>query len=85
MLPERVAQAVVGLENLAASVIDEQVSGFMVFIQTPGGISRMWYTTEASDNGEMATAMMEFGRRLHRSVARRQGNAPPNNRSDDDH
>lgn len=85
MLPERVAQAVIGLENLAASVIAEDVSGFIVFVQTAEGVSRMWYVTEKSDNEQMATATMEHGRRLHRSVARRQGTAPPNNRSDDDH
>lgn len=84
VVPEHIARAIIGLGNLADAVREGEVPAFVLFYQTRSGVHRMEFATDDGQFERIATATMDFGWRLHRKVARRQGNAPPQNRSEQD-
>lgn len=70
-----------GLENMQAALIDGRITTFVVFMQSPEGVSRMWFDVPVTNPEELAMAISGYGRDLQREVAKTQGTAPPQNRS----
>lgn len=72
------------LEHLGQRIFDGDIQSFVLFVQNPKGVQRVWYNTGDGNPEQMALEIMDYGHQAHRAVVRRQGNAPPNNRSENE-
>lgn len=82
VISEQAARTLDRLDSLVADIISGEIKGFVVFAERDGGVTRLWQFPEGSDVEVVALAIKDFGHGLHLQVARGQGNAPPDNRSD---
>lgn len=82
VLPEHVAQALMGLQEIANAVQEGHIRAFVIFMQNPGGISRMWFNDSGRDPEQLAVEIMNHGSSMLKQASRSQGTAPPQNRSE---
>lgn len=82
VLPPEVARSLARFDELADGLISGEINGFVVFVDAGVYTPTFWLNTPRSNHENMALAIKNYGHELHLKVARSQGNAPPNNRSE---
>lgn len=81
-LAPEVVRSLARFDDLAEGLISGHIKGFVVFADAGVDVPTFWLTTTGSNHEMMALAIKDYGHKLHLKVARSQGNAPPENRSD---
>lgn len=83
-LTESQATAIQHLEDVSDGVATKEVTAFVVFSLEGDGAMLRYYRAPGAELEPLAAAIQTYGVRLQRQIARAQGNAPPQNRSDRD-
>lgn len=81
VMPEHIVQAIMGLGEIASSVEAGHIRAFVIFMQTPEGVSRMWFNGGGHDPESLSVEIMRHGSSMLKQASRSQGTAPPENRS----